>query len=57
MDKQSWLFINPEVKKHSVRYYPDLKEAAMSSIYVMKSAFPDGKIPKCIMVTLEEEDI
>lgn len=53
MDKQTCVFVKPEEKKHSVRYYGEGAEPAMESIYVRKTAL-GGKIPKKLQITIEE---
>jgi hypothetical protein len=53
MEKQTVIFVKPDEKKHSVRYYGEGEEPAMESIYVRKSAL-GGKIPKKLQITIEE---
>jgi hypothetical protein len=40
-------------KKHSVRYYAVDKEAAVTSIYLMRKDIPEGKIPLEITAKIE----
>lgn len=45
-----------EDKKHSVRYNATDKDAAVSSIYLMRKDLPNGKAPKTINVKVEMEN-
>lgn len=55
MKKQTVKMGNPDVKKHSVRFDAVEEKAVLKSIYIMKEAFDDGKIPAVVYVTLGEE--
>jgi len=53
MEKKIVTFTKSEPKKHSVCYKTDDKQAAVQSIYVMRTAL--GNVPpKAIKVTIEE---
>ncbi len=54
MDKQTITFSNPDGKKHSVRYKAQDSDAAISDVYIRRTAFGDGAIPKTVKITLEE---
>lgn len=46
--------INSE-KKHSVRYDAVLPDAAIQSVYIMKTAFPN-KIPQTVTLTIQMDN-
>ena len=50
-EKNIVIFNTREEKKHSVCYKTDDKDAAVTSIYVMKRAFK--KMPTTVKVTIE----
>jgi hypothetical protein len=54
MDKQVIVFDIPEPKKHSICYKTKKDGAAISSVYIMRSAL-GSSIPKKIKITIEEE--
>jgi hypothetical protein len=53
VNKQTIVLDKVLPKKHSVRYDTSDKEAAISTIYLMRSAL-GSSIPKVIKVTVEE---
>jgi hypothetical protein len=53
MEKKEVIFTIPEGKKHSVCYKTTAKDAAVQSIYVMRTALGNN-IPKKIKITIEE---
>ena len=53
MEKQTIRLINPEGKKHSVRYYASDKDAAVESVYVRRS-HRGNTIPTLLLLTIEE---
>jgi hypothetical protein len=55
MDKQIVVFDSKEMKKHSVCYKTKQANAAIKSVYIMKTAFASGKVPDKIKITIEEE--
>lgn len=54
MEKQVIVLTDGVDKKHSVCYKAKDKDAAVTSIYLMRSAFKPNKAPKAIRVTIEE---
>lgn len=54
MEKQEVVFNTSEPKKHSVRFKTKDPEAAISDVYIRRSAFGSGDIPKVIKITIEE---
>ena len=54
MEKQEVVFETKEDKKHSVCYKTSRADAAVVSIYLMRTAFKPAQAPKKIKVTIEE---
>ncbi len=54
MEKQVIEFVEPEEKKHSVRYHASKMDDGIRDIYVMKVNL-GTPFPKKLKVTLEEE--
>lgn len=54
MDKQVIVLTDAVDKKHSVYYKAKGNDAAIISIYLMRTAFKPNKAPKAIRVTIEE---
>lgn len=54
MDKKVMVLTDAVDKKHSVCYKAKDKDAAVQSVYLMRTAFKPGKAPKAIRVTIEE---
>lgn len=54
MTKQEIIFDSSEPKKHSVCFKTSQKDPAISSVYLMRTAFAGQKEPKKIKVTVEE---
>lgn len=53
MEKQEVVFTESEPKKHSVRFKTKDSEAAVSDIYIKRSAL-GSSVPEVIKVTVEE---
>ena len=54
MDKKVMVLSDGVDKKYSVCYKAKDKDAAVQSIYLMRTAFKPGKAPKDIRLTIEE---
>jgi len=56
MDKQIIVFNKQEPKKHSVCFKTDQADAAVTSIYIMRTSL-GRPVPKTIKVTIEEVEL
>lgn len=54
MEKQTIVLAIKDRKKHSIRFDAVEKDSAITAIYIMNSAFSDGKVPNKIKITIEE---
>jgi hypothetical protein len=54
MEKIEVIFATSTAKKHSIRFSSSSRKDVCSDVYVMRSAFGSGDVPKRIKVTIEE---
>lgn len=54
MEKQEVIFTDSQPKKHSVRFTCLDKSAAISDVYIKRTALGSSGVPKKVKITIEE---